>query len=36
MTEILSGGEWQRIEPLITHRLSERGMAVTVYDHDPA
>jgi hypothetical protein len=31
----LAGGRWERIEPLITRRLSEHGIAVTVYDHDP-
>lgn len=29
----LAGGKWSRIEPLITERLIERGIAVTVYDH---
>ncbi|MFI1761149.1 macro domain-containing protein [Streptomyces sp. NPDC020800] len=29
----LAGGTWSRIEPLITERLVERGIAVTVYDH---
>ncbi|MGW4734971.1 macro domain-containing protein [Streptomyces shenzhenensis] len=29
----LAGGKWSRIEPLITQRLTERGIAVTVYDH---
>ncbi|CAM5450474.1 Appr-1-p processing protein [Streptomyces spiroverticillatus] len=28
----LAGGKWDRIEPLITEKLSERGIAVTVYD----
>ncbi|MGW6054594.1 macro domain-containing protein [Streptomyces sp. NPDC055189] len=28
----LAGGKWSRIEPLITRRLVERGVAVTVYD----
>jgi O-acetyl-ADP-ribose deacetylase (regulator of RNase III) len=32
----LAGGRWERIEPLITHRLSESGIAVTIYDHDRA
>jgi O-acetyl-ADP-ribose deacetylase (regulator of RNase III) len=31
----LGGGKWERIEPLITRRLSERGITVTVYDHRP-
>jgi O-acetyl-ADP-ribose deacetylase (regulator of RNase III) len=31
----LAGGKWERIEPLITHRLTERGITVTVYDHGP-
>ncbi|SEG77614.1 O-acetyl-ADP-ribose deacetylase (regulator of RNase III), contains Macro domain [Actinacidiphila yanglinensis] len=30
----LSGGKWERVEPLVTARLAERGVAVTVYDHD--
>ncbi|HEY3480711.1 MAG TPA: macro domain-containing protein [Streptomyces sp.] len=30
----LAGGKWTRIEPLVTARLAERGLAVTVYDHD--
>ncbi|MEU6283766.1 macro domain-containing protein [Streptomyces sp. NPDC047028] len=29
----LAGGKWSRIEPLITERLTGRGIAVTVYDH---
>ncbi|MEW2589746.1 macro domain-containing protein [Micromonospora aurantiaca] len=28
----LAGGSWQRIEPLIRRALSDRGIAVTVYD----
>ncbi|MFE0170767.1 macro domain-containing protein [Streptomyces sp. NPDC059002] len=28
----LAGGKWSRIEPLITERLTARGIAVTVYD----
>ncbi|MEU8549292.1 macro domain-containing protein [Streptomyces roseoverticillatus] len=32
----LAGGRWERIEPLITQHLTGRGVAVTVYDHDPA
>ncbi|MGW3344534.1 Appr-1-p processing protein [Nonomuraea rubra] len=28
----LAGGSWERIEPLILKRLTERGIAVTVYD----
>ncbi|MGI8333700.1 macro domain-containing protein [Actinomadura scrupuli] len=31
----LSGGTWDRIEPLISHRLGERDIPVTVYDHGP-
>lgn len=30
----LAGGTWSRVEPLITANLVERGVAVTVYDHD--
>ena len=30
----LAGGRWQRIEPLVLARLTGRGIAVTVYDHD--
>lgn len=30
----LAGGRWERIEPLITDRLTAVGIAVTVYDHD--
>ncbi|QNE73684.1 Appr-1-p processing protein [Streptomyces finlayi] len=30
----LAGGRWSRIEPLIEQRLVERGISVTVYDHD--
>lgn len=29
----LAGGEWCRVEPLVTGRLAARGVAVTVYDH---
>ncbi|MGW0629399.1 macro domain-containing protein [Streptomyces sp. NPDC002758] len=29
----LAGGKWSQIEPLITERLVQRGIAVTVYDH---
>jgi O-acetyl-ADP-ribose deacetylase (regulator of RNase III) len=29
----LAGGNWSRVEPLVTRRLVERGVAVTVYDH---
>ncbi|MEU9283501.1 macro domain-containing protein [Streptomyces sp. NPDC048275] len=29
----LAGGNWSRVEPLITQRLVRRGTAVTVYDH---
>ncbi|MEV1001010.1 Appr-1-p processing protein [Nonomuraea sp. NPDC050202] len=28
----LAGGSWDRIEPLILKRLTERGIPVTVYD----
>ncbi|MGW7269481.1 macro domain-containing protein [Streptomyces sp. NPDC054864] len=28
----LAGGKWSRVEPLISRRLVERGIAVTVYD----
>ncbi|MER5435517.1 macro domain-containing protein [Streptomyces sp. NPDC002588] len=30
----LAGGTWSRVEPLVTERLTRRGIAVTVYDHD--
>ncbi|MFJ5271659.1 macro domain-containing protein [Streptomyces sp. NPDC088358] len=30
----LAGGTWSRVEPLITQRLVQRGIAVTVYDHE--
>lgn len=30
----LAGGRWGRVEPLVTARLVECGVAVTVYDHD--
>jgi O-acetyl-ADP-ribose deacetylase (regulator of RNase III) len=30
----LAGGRWERIEPLVLARLTEQGIAVTVYDHD--
>ncbi|WP_328472069.1 macro domain-containing protein [Streptomyces sp. NBC_00448] len=30
----LAGGKWERVEPLVTARLVERGVSVTVYDHD--
>ncbi|MFI9102435.1 Appr-1-p processing protein [Streptomyces fildesensis] len=30
----LAGGRWERIEPLVQARLVDRGVAVTVYDHD--
>ncbi|MFI8006325.1 macro domain-containing protein [Streptomyces sp. NPDC086010] len=29
----LAGGRWSRVEPLITERLVNRGVEVTVYDH---
>ena len=28
----LAGGDWSRVEPLITTRLCEKSIAVTVYD----
>ncbi|MEU2155119.1 macro domain-containing protein [Streptomyces sp. NPDC019396] len=31
----LAGGSWARVEPLIEQRLMARGIAVTVYDHEP-
>ncbi|MFC9324984.1 macro domain-containing protein [Kitasatospora sp. NPDC057015] len=30
----LAGGRWDRIEPLVTARLTGAGIPVTVYDHD--
>ncbi|MGW4892608.1 macro domain-containing protein [Kitasatospora sp. NPDC004240] len=30
----LAGGRWDRVEPLVTSRLTARGVPVTVYDHD--
>ncbi|GAA1979556.1 macro domain-containing protein [Kitasatospora viridis] len=30
----LSGGRWERVEPLLLDRLVARGIEVTVYDHD--
>ncbi|MFH9333043.1 macro domain-containing protein [Streptomyces althioticus] len=30
----LAGGRWSRVEPLVEERLVERGVTVTVYDHD--
>ncbi|MDH6115760.1 macro domain-containing protein [Kitasatospora sp. GAS204B] len=30
----LAGGRWERVEPLVLARLADRGIAVTVYDHD--
>ncbi|MFY4720794.1 Appr-1-p processing protein [Streptomyces sp. LaBMicrA B280] len=30
----LAGGEWSRVEPLVTERLTGRGTAVTVHDLD--
>ncbi|MFJ2395728.1 MULTISPECIES: macro domain-containing protein [unclassified Streptomyces] len=30
----LAGGTWSRVEPLITQRLVQREIAVTVYDHE--
>lgn len=29
----LAGGRWDRVEPLVTTALTDRGVAVTVYDH---
>ncbi|MFI5529414.1 macro domain-containing protein [Kitasatospora sp. NPDC051853] len=29
----LAGGSWDRVEPLVTTALTDRGVAVTVYDH---
>ncbi|MFG2812529.1 macro domain-containing protein [Streptomyces sp. NPDC048410] len=29
----LAGGEWPRVEPLVSGRLGSRGIPVTVYDH---
>ncbi|MFE6282052.1 macro domain-containing protein [Streptomyces sp. NPDC057877] len=29
----LAGGKWSRVEPLVTDRLTARGISVTVYDH---
>jgi O-acetyl-ADP-ribose deacetylase (regulator of RNase III) len=30
----LAGGTWAEVEPLIEEHLIQRGLAVTVYDHD--
>ncbi|MFE7188798.1 macro domain-containing protein [Kitasatospora sp. NPDC057541] len=30
----LAGGRWESVEPLVTARLSGRGVPVTVYDRD--
>ncbi|MQS13475.1 macro domain-containing protein [Streptomyces kaniharaensis] len=30
----LAGGRWELVEPLVTARLVERGVPVTVYDYD--
>ena len=30
----LAGGRWEKVEPLVRTRLSDRGISVTVYDHD--
>ncbi|WP_043671518.1 macro domain-containing protein [Streptomyces xylophagus] len=30
----LAGGTWSRVEPLVTERLVQQGIAVTVYDHE--
>ncbi|WP_035839196.1 macro domain-containing protein [Kitasatospora azatica] len=30
----LAGGRWERVEPLVTARLTDQGIPVTVYDHD--
>lgn len=29
----LAGGTWAKVEPLVAARLTDRGIAVTVYDH---
>ncbi|MEU5811429.1 macro domain-containing protein [Streptomyces sp. NPDC047718] len=29
----LAGGKWSRVEAMVTQAMSERGVAVTVYDH---
>lgn len=30
----LAGGRWELVEPLVTARLVDQGVPVTVYDHD--
>ncbi|PYC87942.1 Appr-1-p processing protein [Streptomyces tateyamensis] len=30
----LAGGRWELVEPLVTARLTDRGIPVTVYDQD--
>jgi hypothetical protein len=30
----LAGGRWERVEPLVTAELTDRGVHVTVYDAD--
>ncbi|MGW2540661.1 macro domain-containing protein [Kitasatospora sp. NPDC001574] len=30
----LAGGRWELVEPLVTARLTDRGIPVTVYDRD--
>jgi O-acetyl-ADP-ribose deacetylase (regulator of RNase III) len=29
----LAGGDWSKVEPLITRRLTDKGIAVYVYDY---
>ncbi|GLW52189.1 macro domain-containing protein [Kitasatospora phosalacinea] len=31
----LAGGKWERVEPLVTARLTDQDVPVTVYDHGP-
>nr|WP_317620328.1 Appr-1-p processing protein [Streptomyces sp. CBMA156] len=30
----LAGGRWEKVEPLVTGRLADRGVPVTIYDFD--
>ncbi|WP_019631770.1 macro domain-containing protein [Actinomadura atramentaria] len=30
----LAGGDWRRVEPMVQQNLVDRGVEVTVYDHD--
>jgi O-acetyl-ADP-ribose deacetylase (regulator of RNase III) len=30
----LAGGKWELVEPLVRQNLVDRGVAVTIYDHD--